>query len=50
MKLSHEMTVAKIATVDSRGIRGDVLGEIDFYNMDDIISVGCRVNYSIDYI
>ena len=37
-------TVAKIATVVSRGIRGEVEELVDFYNLDVIISVGYRVN------
>ena len=45
-ELSPDMTVAKIATVVSRGVRGDVSEEIDFYNLDAIISVGYRVNSS----
>lgn len=36
-------TVAKIATVVSRGFRGDVPNEIAYYNLDVIISVGYRV-------
>ena len=43
-ELSQDMTVAKIATVVNRGIRGEVTEEIDFYNLDAIISVGYRVN------
>ena len=36
-------TVAKNATVVSRGFRGDVPEEISYYNLDVIISVGYRV-------
>ena len=43
-ELRPEMTVAKIATVVNRGIRGEVTEEIDYYNLDAIISVGYRVN------
>ena len=43
-ELSTDATVAKIATVVNRGIRGEVTEEIDFYNLDAIISVGYRVN------
>ena len=43
-ELSPETTVAKIATVVNRGIRGEVEEPIDFYNLDVIISVGYRVN------
>ena len=43
-ELSHDTTVAKIATVVNRGIRGEVEELVDFYNLDMIISVGYRVN------
>ncbi|MCQ2225306.1 MAG: virulence RhuM family protein [Paludibacteraceae bacterium] len=43
-ELSKETTVAKIATVVNRGIRGEVTEEVDFYNLDVIISVGYRVS------
>ncbi|MCI6694725.1 MAG: virulence RhuM family protein [Campylobacter sp.] len=43
-ELDPNMTVAKIATVVQRGIRGEVEEELDFYNLDVIISVGYRVN------
>ena len=43
-ELRPEMTVAKFATVVNRGVRGEVTEEIDFYNLDAIISVGYRVN------
>lgn len=43
-ELLQDMTVAKFATVVNRGIRGEVNEEIDFYNLDAIISVGYRVN------
>jgi len=43
-ELTQETTVAKIATVVNRGIRGEVTEELDFYNLDMIISVGYRVN------
>ena len=42
-ELRPEMTVAKFATVVNRGVRGEVTEEIDFYNLDAIISVGYRV-------
>ena len=45
-ELSPDTTVAKNATVVNRGIRGEVTEEIDFYNLDAIISVGYRVNSS----
>ena len=43
-ELKQEATVAKIATVVNRGIRGEIEEQIDFYNLDMIISVGYRVN------
>ena len=43
-ELQHDATVAKIATVVNRGIRGEVEESVDFYNLDMIISVGYRVN------
>ena len=43
-ELLQEATVAKIATVVNRGIRGEVEESVDFYNLDMIISVGYRVN------
>lgn len=43
-ELSPDTTVAKIATVVNRGIRGKVEELVDFYNLDMIISVGYRVN------
>lgn len=43
-ELSEKATVAKIATVVNRGIRGPVEELIDFYSLDAIISVGYRVN------
>ena len=43
-ELDPNVTVAKIATVVNRGARGEVSEELDFYNLDAIISVGYRVN------
>ena len=43
-ELKQETTVAKIATVVNRGLRGEIEEQIDFYNLDMIISVGYRVN------
>lgn len=43
-ELRQETTVAKIATVVNRGIRGEVEEQIDFYNLDMIIAVGYRVS------
>ncbi len=42
-ELQEEATVAKIATVQTEGIR-NVSRDLDFYNLDMIISVGYRVN------
>ena len=39
-ELQKETTVAKIATVVNRGIRGEVEEQIDFYNLDMVIAVG----------
>lgn len=43
-ELTKDTTVAKIATVVNRGIRGEVTEEVDFYSLDAIISVGYRVS------
>lgn len=43
-ELQQDTTVAKIATVVNRGIRGEVEELVDFYNLDMIIAVGYRVN------
>lgn len=43
-ELQQDTTVAKIATVVNRGIRGEVEELVDFYNLDMIISVGYRVS------
>lgn len=43
-ELEQDTTVAKIATVVNRGIRGEVEEPVDFYNLDMIISVGYRVS------
>lgn len=42
-ELQEEATVAKIATVQTEGTR-NVSRDLDFYNLDMIISVGYRVN------
>ena len=44
-ELSTDTTVAKIATVVNRGIRGEVEDELEYYNLDMVIAVGYRVNY-----
>ena len=43
-ELQQDTTVAKIATVVNRGIRGKVEELVDFYNLDMIIAVGYRVS------
>ena len=43
-ELSKETTCAKFACVVNRGIRGMVDDELDFYNLDMIISVSYRVH------
>lgn len=43
-ELEQDTTVAKIATVVNRGMRGEVEEPVDFYNLDMIISVGYRVS------
>ncbi|MCF0206061.1 MAG: virulence RhuM family protein [Bacteroidales bacterium] len=43
-ELDRTTTVAKIATVVNRGVRGEVEELVDFYHLDAIISVGYRVN------
>lgn len=43
-ELLPDTTVAKIATVVNRGIRGNVEELVDFYHLDMIIAVGYRVN------
>ena len=43
-ELQQNTTVAKIATVVNRGIRGEVEELVDFYHLDMIIAVGYRVN------
>lgn len=43
-ELSTDTTVAKIATVVNRGIRGEVEDDLEYYNLDMVIAVGYRVN------
>ena len=43
-ELQQDTTVAKIATIVNRGIRGEVEELVDFYNLDMIIAVGYRVS------
>ena len=46
-ELQQDTTVAKIATVVNRGIRGEVEEQVGFYNLDMIIAVGYRVSSPI---
>ena len=43
-ELEPDTTVAKIATVVNRGIRGQVEEPLEYYNLDMIIAVGYRVS------
>ena len=43
-ELNANTTVSKMEIVVNRGFRGEVTEEVDFYNLDAIISVGYRVN------
>ena len=43
-ELLRDATVAKIATVVNRGIRGKVEEDLEYYNLDMIIAVGYRVS------
>jgi hypothetical protein len=43
-ELSKSVTISKMETVVNRGFRGKVKEEVEFYNLDAIISVGYRVN------
>jgi len=43
-ELQQDTTVAKIATVVNRGVRGEVEEMVDCYNLDMIIVVGYRVS------
>ncbi|MDR0803801.1 MAG: virulence factor [Rickettsiales bacterium] len=42
-ELTENATVAKIATVIEQGFRGTTTEELDYYNLDMIISVGTGV-------
>jgi len=44
-ELARDATVAKFATVQQEGVR-NVSRELEYYNLDAIISVGYRVNSS----
>ncbi len=43
-ELNKNATISKMETVVNRGFRGEVKENVDFYNLDAIISVGNRVN------
>ena len=43
-ELQRDTTVAKIATVVNRGVRGEVEEDLEYYNLDMIIAVGYRVS------
>lgn len=42
-------TISKMETVVNRDFIGEIKEEVEYYNLDTIISVGYRVN-SIDYL
>lgn len=43
-ELMKNLTISKIETVVNRGFKGKLKEEIEYYNLDAIISVGYRVN------
>ena len=43
-ELNKNATISKMETVVNRGFRGEVKENVDFYNLDAVISVGYRVN------
>lgn len=43
-ELNRNTTISKMETVVNRGFRGESKEEVEFYNLDAIISVGYRVN------
>lgn len=43
-ELDKNTTISKMETVVNRGFRGESKEEVEFYNLDAIISVGYRVN------
>ena len=43
-ELHKDATISKMEIVVNRGFRGEVKENVDFYNLDAIISVGYRVN------
>ena len=48
-ELEKNTTISKMETVVNRGFKGELKEELEYYNLDAIISVGYRVN-SIDYL
>lgn len=46
-ELNKDTTVSKMETIVNRGFRGESKEEVEFYNLDAIISVGYRVNSTI---
>ncbi len=43
-ELDKDATISKMETVVNRGFRGEAKEDVEFYNLDAIISVGYRVN------
>ena len=43
-ELNKDTTISKMETIVNRGFRGESKEEVEFYNLDAIISVGYRVN------
>ena len=48
-ELEKNTTISKMETVINRGFKGELKEELEYYNLDAIISVGYRVN-CIDYL
>ena len=48
-ELEKNTTISKIETVVNRGFKGELKEELEYYNLDVIISVGYRINF-IDYL
>lgn len=47
--LKKNTIISKMKTVVNRGFKGELKEELEYYNLDVIISVGYRIN-SIDYL
>jgi len=43
-ELEKNTTISKMETVVNRGFKGELKEELEYYNLDAIISVGYRVN------